>query len=170
MKLKLVVVDFEIPARVKKWGLRIGIPTAILLGGGAVAYAGSLISFSDGQTLHAADLNSNFSNLQAQIIAPVNANSASIVPQDVALNPTSKQMIWQAGTAVGAATDANGNSSVTFPSPFPNGVLTVVATDGDQGTGCGPLSLTVQGYSKTGFTAHGVANELCRVNYIALGW
>jgi hypothetical protein len=58
-----------IPTRVKKWGPRIGIPLAVLLGGGAVAYAAGLVTWTDGQTLKAADLNGNFTNLQAQITA-----------------------------------------------------------------------------------------------------
>jgi hypothetical protein len=69
MKLKVVIVDMEFPPRVKKWGLRIGIPVAMLLGGAVVAYAGpnSLITWTDGETLKAADLNSNFATLQNEI-------------------------------------------------------------------------------------------------------
>jgi hypothetical protein len=67
MKIKVYVVDFEIPPRVKRWGLRIGIPVAVLLGGGAVAYAAGLVTWSQGQTLNASDLNNNFSYLQSEI-------------------------------------------------------------------------------------------------------
>jgi hypothetical protein len=70
MKLKVVVVDLEISPRAKRWALRLGIPAAILIGGGAVAYAGGLVTWTDGQTLKAADLNGNFSALQAQIPTP----------------------------------------------------------------------------------------------------
>jgi hypothetical protein len=61
MKLKIVIVDLEVPPGAKKWALRLGIPAAVLLGGGAVAYAAGLVTWSDGQTLSAADLNGNFS-------------------------------------------------------------------------------------------------------------
>jgi hypothetical protein len=67
MKLKVVIVDMEIPPRVKKWALRLGIPLALVLGGGAVAWAAGLVVWSDGQTLKAADLNGNFNYLEGQI-------------------------------------------------------------------------------------------------------
>jgi len=67
LKLKLYVFDFEIPARVKRNALKIGIPVALILGGGALAYAQGLVSWSSGQTLTAANLNGNFSYLQGQI-------------------------------------------------------------------------------------------------------
>jgi hypothetical protein len=69
MKLKFVVVDVEVPSRVKKWGLGLGIPLAVMLGGGAVAYAAGLMTWTSGQTLTAADLNNNFSLLQSEITA-----------------------------------------------------------------------------------------------------
>jgi len=67
VKLKVYVIDLEIPARFKKWALRVGVLTA-LLGGAAVALAaGPLHVWATGDTLTADDLNGNFSNLQAQI-------------------------------------------------------------------------------------------------------
>ncbi len=68
MKLKMVVVDFEIPARVKKWALRAGIP-AVILTVAAVAWADSLHTWNSGDTLQATDLNGNFASLQTQITA-----------------------------------------------------------------------------------------------------
>lgn len=67
MKVKVYVIDLEIPLPVKKWGLRIGIPIGLLLGGGAVAYATGLFTFADGQPLTAEQLNGNFAYLQGQI-------------------------------------------------------------------------------------------------------
>ena len=64
MRLKIYVIDFEIPRPVKKWGLRVGIPLAVLLGGGAIAWAG-LKTWSAGDPLLAADLNANFTYLQS---------------------------------------------------------------------------------------------------------
>jgi len=69
MKVKVYVIDLEIPPRVKRWGLRIGIPLAVLVGGGAIAWAAGLHTWANGDTLNATDLNGNFSNLQAQITA-----------------------------------------------------------------------------------------------------
>ncbi len=61
MKIKICDIDLEIPARAKKWGLRIGIP-ALVLSVAAVALAAP-VTFSAGQTLQATDLNNNFSYL-----------------------------------------------------------------------------------------------------------
>ena len=66
MRLKVYVIDFEIPARVKKWGRRLGIP-AFVLSVAAVAFAAPLHVWATGDTLQATDLNGNFSNLQGQI-------------------------------------------------------------------------------------------------------
>jgi hypothetical protein len=66
MKLKVVIVDLEIPPKVKRWGLRLGIP-AVVLTIAAVALAGPLHAWNQGDTLDATDLNGNFSNLQGQI-------------------------------------------------------------------------------------------------------
>lgn len=69
MKIKFVVVDLEIPPRVKKWGLRIGIPLGVVLGWGAIAWAAGLTVWTNGQSLQAADLNANFDYLQSEITA-----------------------------------------------------------------------------------------------------
>lgn len=69
MKLKVVVVDLEIPPRMKKWGLRLGMPVAVLLGAGGIAYATGLVTWSSGQTLQASDLNNNFSYIQGELAA-----------------------------------------------------------------------------------------------------
>jgi hypothetical protein len=66
MKLKLVVVDLELSPRAKRLALRIGIPLLALCGATA-AYAAVPVTFTAGTTLHAADLNTNFSALDARI-------------------------------------------------------------------------------------------------------
>jgi hypothetical protein len=66
MKVNVYVIDFEIPARIKKWGLRIGIPAAALLVGG-VAFAGLPGGYADGQPLTKAILDDNFNYLQSEI-------------------------------------------------------------------------------------------------------
>jgi hypothetical protein len=67
MKIKVVVIDLEIPRPVKKWGLRFGVPIALLFGGGAVAWAAGLHTWQQGDTLNASDLNGNFTTLQGSI-------------------------------------------------------------------------------------------------------
>ena len=77
MKLKIVIVDFEIPARVKRWALRIAIP-AVVVGAAAVAFAAPTWTIFQGATmLTAQQLNDNFSILQGQITPLQTALSAA---------------------------------------------------------------------------------------------
>ncbi len=70
MKIKVVVVDLELPPRTKKWGLRLGIPVFVL-SAAALAHAGPTWKvWNTGDTLQATDLNGNFSILQGQVHAP----------------------------------------------------------------------------------------------------
>jgi hypothetical protein len=74
MKIKILVVDFEIPPRVRRWGLWTGLPL-LVLGGAAIARAAppSLVQFATGTPLRASDLNANFAALQGQITQLMNA-------------------------------------------------------------------------------------------------
>jgi hypothetical protein len=69
MKWKAVIVDLELPPWVNKWGLPVAGALVVVVGGGAIAYAAGLVTWSNGQTLNASDLNTNFSYLQGQISA-----------------------------------------------------------------------------------------------------
>jgi hypothetical protein len=69
MKIKIYTVDFEIPSRIKRWSLRIGIPLTVLLGGGAIAWASGLHTWANGDPLNAADLNGNFTQVENEISA-----------------------------------------------------------------------------------------------------
>ena len=89
MKIKIVVVDLELSPRVKKWAMRAGVAIAIL-GGVSVTYAATLISWTDGQTLTAKDLNNNFASLQSQIAAL--APSALTGPVTIGGKPV---VLWQ---------------------------------------------------------------------------
>jgi microcystin-dependent protein len=71
MRLKIVVIDLEMPARVKKWCLRVGIPLGAVLGGGAIAWAAGLHTWNPGDKLLATDLNANFAYLQGEIGAGI---------------------------------------------------------------------------------------------------
>jgi hypothetical protein len=79
MKLKVIVVDLEISPRVKRLALRLGLPLAIL-GVATIAYASVPVTFTAGGTLHAADLNTNFSALDTRVTNLENndATSASV--------------------------------------------------------------------------------------------
>jgi hypothetical protein len=63
VKIKVYVVDLEIPARVKRWGLRIGIPAALVVGAGALAYASVPKTWNSNDVLLASDLNNDFAAL-----------------------------------------------------------------------------------------------------------
>jgi hypothetical protein len=64
MKMKVYVIDLEIPARVKAWGIRVGI-LVVLLGTAAIAIAAdSIHAWKAGDPLTAAELNANFANVQ----------------------------------------------------------------------------------------------------------
>ena len=90
----------------------------------------------------------------------------------------------QAGTLV-QYTDGSGFARCTFPKPFPNGLLTVITTNGDSsidravGTG---FNFPVSGlpwdtgrrndfvYCMQRSNGSNAANQLHRVNWIAIGW
>jgi hypothetical protein len=92
MKVKVYVVDFEIPSRVKTWGLRIAIPMVLLVGGG-VAFAGLPGGYADGQPLTAAELSANFNYLQNEIAGDAGfANQLASVQGEV--HPASAFHAW----------------------------------------------------------------------------
>jgi hypothetical protein len=68
MKLKLVVVDFELSARVKRIALHVGVP-ALVLGMATVAYANVPNIFKSGEVLTAAQLNADFALHDTEIAA-----------------------------------------------------------------------------------------------------
>jgi hypothetical protein len=68
MQIKMVVIDFEIPARIKRRALTVGIPLAILAGA-AVAYASVPNIWKSGDVLNAAALNENFDSIDKRVVA-----------------------------------------------------------------------------------------------------
>ncbi len=98
MKIKLYVFDFEIPARVKRIGLLIGIP-AVILGVSAVAVANVPNSFADGDLLSAAKMNDNFKALDDRL-----------TKTEVYTNPqTMEQYSTNGGVCGQSATAIDGN-------------------------------------------------------------
>jgi hypothetical protein len=74
---------------------------------------------------------------------------------------------WQGGTTVGTA-DATGNLAISFPHPFPNGLVTVVLTNSfAEGAA---VAGVLDNESVSGFTVRLAASSLTRVNWIAFGW
>lgn len=101
MKLKIYVIDLEIPKRVKTWSIRLGI-LAGLLGSAAVALAAPLHVWATGDTLQAADLNEAFANLQAQISA------GWVVASDVLHNNNPNGRVGIGTATPSVALDVNG--------------------------------------------------------------
>jgi hypothetical protein len=69
MKLKLVVIDFELSSRTRKLLVRLGLPIAIVLGSGALAYANVPTVWKSGDLLKVADMNGNFSAVDKRLAA-----------------------------------------------------------------------------------------------------
>lgn len=74
----------------------------------------------------------------------------------------------QAGSVV-STTNIYGIYSVTYPTPFPNGVLTVITNNGDN---TGPTSTFTLGATTSLFYVvfPGAASVPARCNYLAIGW
>ncbi|MGN8245230.1 gp53-like domain-containing protein [Cellulomonas soli] len=103
--------------------------------------------------------------------------------------PASPKFLLQAGTQV-AITDASGYARLTFPKPFPNGLLTAILTNGDSNidrTAAGDvLQMSIAGnpwgtgsrtnvvYAvmrpRASWAALNTGGLLHRVNWLAIGW
>jgi hypothetical protein len=106
MKVKVYVIDFEVPPRVKKWALRIGTPLVALFVGG-VSFAGLPGGYADGQPLTKAELDANFNYVQSEIATMpiVTAWSApaalTLVTQSTTPNPLDSQTTQASWRRVG---------------------------------------------------------------------
>jgi len=93
MKIKLVVMDLELSKRAKRIAAAVLVP-ALVIAGGAIAYAGTLHVWNDGDMLNSSDLNGNFADHEARIAAlesPANGTWQSYPVSLVdAINPTTK--------------------------------------------------------------------------------
>ncbi len=77
------------------------------------------------------------------------------------------QFYIQAGSSVGVF--SSNALDISFPTPFPNGVLSVVVTDGDNSAG-GGLSVTQANINASSFRAQSPSDGTKRVNWIAIGF
>jgi microcystin-dependent protein len=143
MKTRAGDVGAKIHPHMKKWGLRLGIVGALMVAAGAVAYAGGLVTWSAGQTLTAADLNTNFSYLQGQItqlqqqgVPPgtIAAFAGPVVPSGWLLcdgAPVSRTTYASLFAAIGTV-HGNGDGASTFNLPDYRGMF-LRGVDGDAG-------------------------------------
>jgi hypothetical protein len=106
VKIKIVVIDLEIPPRVKRWAIRVGIPAAVVAGLGAIAYASVPISFIAHGPLTAADLNADFNSLDGRVslLETLVPNATHAVSADSAANATHAASADSATNAMTAAT------------------------------------------------------------------
>ena len=133
MRVKVYVVDFEIPPRVRKWALRLAVP-AVVLSVAAVALAGPLHTWSTGDALNASDLNANFANLQSQITTTGDGGLAPRLPSAFRAVLTKATSVPTSGTVIPFDTveyDLGGEySPVTGAfTPKSAGVYTISCTD-----------------------------------------
>lgn len=89
------------------------------------------------------------------------------------VDPSATQMIVQAGSTVVTLNGA-GEATVTYPTPFPTGVLTVLAIDGDTAANWGVVG--IHGGTNANFIVN-VRQALTvatvgafRVQWVAIGW
>jgi hypothetical protein len=69
MKVRVYVIDLELPRVLKPWALRVGVPALVIAGALAVAHAAVPKTWTAGEPLKAADLNQNFSKLDERLSA-----------------------------------------------------------------------------------------------------
>jgi hypothetical protein len=81
--------------------------------------------------------------------------------------PAGTKFTWQAGTAVGTA-DASGRLNIAYPAAFPNGVVSVVVTNSY--AQAASVTGILDHETAAGFTVVLGANQLVRINWMALGW
>ena len=107
----------------------------------------------------------------------MSSGASQMVPAKAGLQPfgpTSK-ILMEAGSAV-RVTDSSGKWRVDYQTPFPNGVLSVVATPGDLVYQTLLLEQGLQnltGFSGVSYNVNGggeLPGAAVRINYIAAGW
>lgn len=144
MKLKIVVIDLEIPGRVKRIALRAALLVTILVGLGAIAYASVPVVFAPHSPLNAADLNADFGNMDSRIGAIEDGGTAYAVEAKHA----------------GSADTATGGGPGPFAVP---GNLTV----GGNATVAGTLSIGLSTSTNCTFDA-GFTDCTCGANEVAI--
>jgi hypothetical protein len=76
----------------------------------------------------------------------------------------------QAGSTI-VTTNGSGDATISLPTAFPGGILTVVVCDGDDASNSGTFAGISSGTSKASFNvSSSKATTAIRVNWIAIGW
>ena len=79
------------------------------------------------------------------------------------------QFYMQAGSTI-VTTNAGGDATITFPTAFPTGLLTVLATDGDDSGSTAVVSIVGTGTTRSSFNLSSPKVGTVRINWIAIGW
>lgn len=89
-------------------------------------------------------------------------------------DPSQAFILFQGGTQI-VSLDASGNGNVTFPTPYPNSLISFVPVDGDSDTSAFSISLGAPALGSHGVhcepinPADPVASTNVRITYIAMG-
>jgi hypothetical protein len=131
VKIKIVVIDLEIPPRVKRWALRIAVPAAVVAGS-AIAYASVPVPFTAGSPLKAVDLMADFNSLDTRVttLETLVPNATHAISADTATNAAVATTATTATSVASASVRFITNNTMTNgtldcrPSDFGNGVAT----------------------------------------------
>lgn len=132
------------------------------------------------------DGNSNSVWTTSQISGKVPLFGVGGTPTGMPIPPSGTQFLIQAGSTV-LTTDANGFAKITYPKPFPNGLLSVQVQNGNDYTfndmgiavaganwGATPANKTYVACNiwgvRAGVRAKGWSARSVRLNWIAIGW
>lgn len=107
----------------------------------------------------------------------LNAGSALAGSPPTVDADASPPYLIQAGTFVNVTNGSGGTGPINFPTPFPNGLLCVMAMNGDAGASdqliCGMYNANVSNFEviAMNLSSHTrYANATLRFNWIAIGW
>ncbi|HEY5024710.1 MAG TPA: hypothetical protein VII76_07020 [Acidimicrobiales bacterium] len=128
--------------------------------------------FEPDQILTAAQMNELGTDIRAQLTVVGISSAALGTPPLVTVGG----FLLQAGSTV-ALTDSGGLVTLTFPSPFPNGVVCVLATPGDDAanfTACvhleASLTTSVAVVECLNNSGAAIVTSAVRIHWIALGF
>jgi microcystin-dependent protein len=130
MKIRIVVVEWEVPPSVKRWALRVGIPV-VALGLSAIAYASGPKTWTPGESLKSVDLNTNFAIVRTPPGA-ISAFGGGAAPDGWLLcdgSAVSRTMYADLFSAIGTTFGA-GDGATTFNTPDLRGRAVVGAGSG----------------------------------------
>lgn len=146
-----------------------------------LTYLGTRVSIGDKDYVLSEP--ANWSQSANDIVAPAQVMGISTAMVGAKPNPLLTRMFFQAGTTV-TTTDPYGWCRITFPTPFPGGLVTFQSMNGDGGIGCLIFEIAGFPYNPYGpsqrredvvlrvWRNHDIvmSRTQIRINWLALGW